>query len=159
MAHGGRKTRSKRGSRTHGYGNAQKHRGAGHRGGRGMAGSAKQRWPKISKYKKDHLGKKGFKRNPGLRKTGKALNVGRLQELLPQLISQGKAQEKSGKVLVDLTSLGYDKLLGAGDIHAKTEVTVNSSSQKAIEKIESQGGSVVLSDSGESLDSVDVDGE
>ena len=37
-----KKVRKFRGSHTHGYGSKKKHRGAGSRGGRGMAGSGKR---------------------------------------------------------------------------------------------------------------------
>ena len=47
-----KKVVKQRGSHTHGWGSKKKHRGAGNRGGRGMAGSGKradQRKPSILK--------------------------------------------------------------------------------------------------------------
>ena len=53
-----------RGSKTHGCGSMKKRRGAGNRGGRGMAGTGKradQNKPSIWKNKK-YFGKYGFKK-------------------------------------------------------------------------------------------------
>ena len=58
-----------RGSHTHGGGAKKKRRGAGHRGGRGMAGSGKradQKKPTILKlYGNSYFGKKGFSPKTG----------------------------------------------------------------------------------------------
>ena len=55
-----------RGTSSHGWGSKKKHRGAGHRGGKGMAGSGKradQKKPTIlNLYGNDYYGKKGFRR-------------------------------------------------------------------------------------------------
>jgi len=77
MAHKDRKIRSKRGTRTCGWGGAQKHRGAGSRGGRGMAGSKKQKWCRISKYFPDYFGQHGFIRHSAVVKTAenKTINI------------------------------------------------------------------------------------
>ncbi len=40
---------------------------------------------------------------------------GRLGEVVRELAAQGKAVQESGKYVVDLAALGYDKLLGGGD--------------------------------------------
>jgi len=53
-----------RGSHTHGWGAKKKHRGAGNRGGRGMAGTGKradQKKPTIMNlYGNEYFGKRGF---------------------------------------------------------------------------------------------------
>jgi len=58
-----KKVTKQRGSKTHGWGAMKKHRGAGNRGGRGMAGTGKRgdaKKPSIQKNKK-YFGKYGFK--------------------------------------------------------------------------------------------------
>jgi large subunit ribosomal protein L15 len=145
MVHSQRKIRSKRGSRTCGYGGAQKHRGAGHRGGRGMAGSSKQKWSYVSKYKKNYFGKKGFKRHRKLRTELNTVNVGFVNENLDTWVSEGKASVEGKIYKLDLSSLGYDKLLGGGVLSQKVEINIGSFSQKAKEKVEASGGSITTS--------------
>ena len=53
-----RKSNKMRARTTHGWGSMKKHRGAGNRGGRGNAGSTKQR---AQLYLGKGLNKKGFK--------------------------------------------------------------------------------------------------
>ena len=50
---------------------------------------------------------------------------------------------------IDLTEMGYDKLLGSGRIDRALNITVGSASARAIEKVEAAGGSVNLSDDDE----------
>jgi large subunit ribosomal protein L15 len=51
--------------------------------------------------------------------------------------------ESNGKVILDLTSLGYDKLLGGGKPTGAFTVRVPRVSRIAKERIESIGGEVV----------------
>jgi large subunit ribosomal protein L15 len=121
-----------RGSKTHGWGSMKKHRGAGNRGGRGMAGTGKragQNQPTIlKKYGRSYYGKHGFRRPQSVIKKIKTIN-------LLQLPNQNE---------IDLTRLGYNKLLGTGKIDRKITVKVQLCSAKAREKIEKAGGQVVL---------------
>ena len=54
----------------------------------------------------------------------------------------GKADE-SGRVVLDLTSLGYDKLLGGGSISGAYMVKVAKISEGARSKIEAAGGGII----------------
>ena len=45
---------------------------------------------------------------------------------------------------VDLTKLGYDKLLGTGQVTKKLEITVKYASPKALEKVNAAGGKIEL---------------
>ena len=54
----------------------------------------------------------------------------------------GKADE-SGRVILDLNSLGYDKLLGGGSITAAYMVKVDRVSESARSKIEATGGGII----------------
>jgi large subunit ribosomal protein L15 len=141
MAHKHRKVHSQRGKRTSGWGGAQKHRGAGSRGGRGKAGTLKHK--QINTIKQGVVfGKVGFKRHPSLISKAKTINVSDLERNLDQWVSQDKAKKSGTSYSVDLTSLGYDKLLGSGKISKKVEITVDSFSNSAKEKIENAGGKI-----------------
>lgn len=141
MAHKDRKIRSKRGTRTCGWGNTQKHRGAGSRGGRGMAGSKKHKWCRISKYYPDHFGHRGFK-NHSSKVRDKAINLCDLERNLEMFVKEGKVTVEGEKYIVNLTALGYDKLLGSGKISSKMDIIAKSFSKKAKEKVEENGGSI-----------------
>jgi large subunit ribosomal protein L15 len=54
----------------------------------------------------------------------------------------GKTDER-GKVVLDLKSLGYDKLLGGGNVNGAFTVQVPKVSERAKAKIEAVGGEVV----------------
>jgi len=125
------KTKKYRGSRTHGRGK-KAGRGAGLKGGRGNAGLHKHKYMHMIKYMPDHFGRRGFKRPQKLIKEEKTINVGLLEEKFPD------AKE------VDLEKEGFDKLLGSGIVNKPFIVKVPKASKKAIEKIESKGGKVIL---------------
>lgn len=141
-----------RGSKTHGGGSKKKRRGSGHRGGRGFSGTRKQNKPTILKlYGNDYYGKHGFVR-PTTKKV-KAINVGMLNDMLPKLVAEKKVSEEKGFAVVNLGSLGYDKLLGTGEVTRKIKVTVNAVSKNAEEKITSAGGQVVAKQKEEAAES------
>jgi len=142
MAHKNRKINKKRGSRTCGYGNTQRHRGAGSRGGRGSAGSKKQKWSFFSKYEPNHFGKTGFKRYSAIGRKLKVINVGELSESIPLLIKEKKAETKGKKYYIDLRAIGYDKLLGSGEITESVVVKIDNYSERALKKIEEAGGKI-----------------
>ena len=129
MTYNKRKKNSRqRGSWTHGWGAKKKHRGAGHRGGRGKAGTGKKGDAKKTMYWHEvYFGKKGFVSIT--RKKVNAINLSQLELL-------GKESK------INLQEKGYNKLLGAGKITKKLEVTVLNASEKAIKKIEAAGGKV-----------------
>lgn len=144
MAHKDRKTQKFRGSRTCGYGNTQKHRGAGSRGGRGMAGSKKHKWSFVSKYMPEHFGRVGFKRPLKVLRDENKINIGELNENLGKLVEKGIIELKNKKYIINLKQIGYEKLLGSGNVTNAMEITVEKSSKSAIEKVENAGGKVNL---------------
>jgi large subunit ribosomal protein L15 len=123
-----KKARKLRGSKTHGWGSKKKHRGAGSRGGRGNAGLLKHKRSWMLKYDPHHFGKYGFL--PVTSRKPQAINLYELQKI-------AKGPE------VDLGALGYEKLLGKGNIEKPITVKVRACSEKAKEKIESVGGKVI----------------
>ena len=117
----------------------KKRRGAGNRGGRGMAGTGKRADQKkqtiLKKYGNAYFGKKGFK----LKK--KKVNSINLYEL-DTLIENKQIKKEKDIYIINLTKLKYTKLLGSGKIFNKYEITINSCSKKAKEKIEKLGGKI-----------------
>ena len=140
MAHKDRKIQTKRGTRSCGWGNTQKHRGAGSRGGRGMAGSNKQKWSYVSKYMPDHFGRSGFKRPLKMLHDDTTINLADLS----RMVNDGNITITDKKYIIDLTAMGIDKLLGSGKVTHALEINVAKSSKLAIEKIQSAGGKVVI---------------
>lgn len=144
MAHKDRKKNQTRGSRTCGYGNTQKHRGSGHRGGVGLGGSKKQKWMHVSKYMPGYFGKKGFKRPEKVLYEESVLNVSDLDSLVESWINEGKAAKEGDVYTVDLSSLGIDKLLGSGKVLSKYNIKVGKATEKAVNKITEAGGKIEL---------------
>jgi large subunit ribosomal protein L15 len=142
LAHRDRKTQSRRGSVTYGYGSRKKHRGKGSRGGVGMAGSKKHKWSRVSKTMPDYFKHKGFTTAKSVSRKIKALNIGRLQERLDDFVAEGVASKQGKSFNVDLTKTEYSKLIGAGRVSVKLNVKVDSCSRKAREKVEAAGGRV-----------------
>lgn len=126
-----KKVRKQRGGFSHGWGAKKKHRNAGNRGGRGMAGTGKRADQKkisiLKEYGDSYFGKRGFRIHSSILKPVNAINL----EDIPETTE------------VNLTKMGYDKLLGKG-LGRKVKVTVNACSRIAKEKIEKAGGEVIL---------------
>ncbi|MBS3109358.1 uL15 family ribosomal protein [Candidatus Woesearchaeota archaeon] len=131
-----------RGSTTHGWGAMKKHRGAGNRGGRGMAGTGKRgdaKKPSIWADEK-YFGKYGFFSHNGI--CYKAINVGYFEENADKLASSGAIKQEAGGFAVNLEEMGYNKLLSSGNVTRKFMFTAPYASRKAIEKVTSAGGKV-----------------
>ena len=124
------RTNKFRGSRYHGRGK-KAGRGAGKRGGRGNAGLNKHKVMTRLKYMPGHWGMHGFNRHPSLRTVNSSINVGVVSE-----IADGDK--------IYLTEMGYDKLLGSGQISKSLHIKVKEASSKAVEKVEAAGGSVEM---------------
>ena len=92
-----------RGLGSHGWGAKKKHRGAGNRGGRGMAGSGKradQKKPTILKlYGNEYFGRHGFCRPREVVENIKAINLGELQNRLDYYLIK-KLVDKDSDVFV-----------------------------------------------------------
>jgi large subunit ribosomal protein L15 len=136
MPHKERKTRKMRGSRTHGYGRIGQHRDAGSKGQR-KVGRHKHLWSYVTAHEPDYFGKHGFTSPRSLKRKENTINIKQLDELTTQTASE------KGKTNVDLTILGYTKLLGTGKITKPLIVSVPSCSKSAEEKIKKAGGQVL----------------
>jgi large subunit ribosomal protein L15 len=137
MPHKLRKIRKTRGSRTQGYGRVGQHRCTGSKPYR-KAGRHKQLWSYVTTYEPDYFGKHGFTSPQSLRRNTNVINLAKLEALSTQLPS-----EKEGQPTIDLTSLGYAKLLGTGKITKSLTVKVQSCSKSAAEKIKQAGGKIL----------------
>jgi len=113
-----------RGKRTHGAGASKNRRGKGSRMthkrtfGTNIA--------HVRKYEPWRINKKGFF---SLRKKSRAINLDEIDRLA----------EKE----VDITSLGYSKVLGGGSLTKPLKIKAHSFSNKAKEKIQKAGGEAV----------------
>lgn len=132
-----------RGTKRHGWG-IQKHRGAGNRGGRGMAGTGKradQFKPTIlNLYGNEYFGKHGFKRHNT--KEQKGVNLAWLEIKANDLAEKKLITKQNDIFVVDLDNLGFNKLLSTGKISKKFNITTDYASEKAILKVEEAGGKV-----------------
>lgn len=135
-----RKVRRQRGSRLYGWGTIGQHRKSGMRGGFGNAGLHKHKWSWMIKYDPDHFGKHGFIRHSGATGQVQAINIGELSALIRDKVLE---KDSKGKAVLDLSSFGYDKLLGAGKIDFPIAVKANYVTERAKKKLEEAGGEVI----------------
>jgi large subunit ribosomal protein L15 len=135
-----RKSRRQRGTRFCGWGQIGQHRASGSRGGVGNAGKHKHFYIRTLKEEPEHFGHEQFH---ALRKS----DITRWVNLkdLNRLMKYSKATE-DGKVVLDLSELGYEKLLGVGRVEAVVSVKVKKASKSAKEKIAEAGGEVLVLD-------------
>ncbi len=133
-----------RGSQTHGGGAKKKRRGAGHRGGRGNAGSGKRAdQKKPSNWDEVYFGKRGFT-SKSRRAKDVTINLNLLEEMVPGLIAAKNAVKEGAFVAIDLEKIGYTKLLGSGSVETKLKITVPYASAGAIARVKEAGGEVVV---------------
>ena len=140
-----RKIRTKRGSRSCGGGNVKKRKGGGHRGGRGLAGGGKNKKTKADMVRQkypNHFGKSGFKRPQAVIKKEKTMNVQELDQNIAVYVEEGIATQKGNVITIDLGALGVTKVLGAGKVTHRLQVTAPAFSKSAAAKIEKAGGKV-----------------
>ena len=130
MPHKLRKIRKFRGTRTQGYGRIGQHRDSGSKGNR-KVGRHKHLWSKIVTSEPNYFGKHGFHSPQALHKIEKTINLHQLDQM-----ATGKE--------IDLTELGYTKLLGTGKLTKALTIQVDSASKSAQQKVQEAGGKVIL---------------
>jgi large subunit ribosomal protein L15 len=131
MPHKLRKIRKFRGSRTQGYGRIGQHRDSGSKGNR-KVGRHKHLWSKIVTSEPNYFGKHGFTSPQSKHRKENTINLNNLDQL-------AKGTE------INLTELGYTKLLGTGKLTKPLSVTVESASKSAKQKVQDAGGKIVTS--------------
>jgi len=139
----GKKLKKRRGRGT-GFGSHKKHRGGGSRGGRGLAGLHKHKRMTTIKYMPDHFGKKGFKKPVKTMKELKTINLKDLDSRVEQLLKEKKITKGKEGIKINLTELGYDKLLGTGQVKHKLIVEAKYFSKNAKKKLENLKGKAVV---------------
>ena len=97
----------------------------------------------MLKYDPTYWKKKGFVSTRSLGKKVSIINVGKLDDLVDKLDSEKKLERKEKKIFLDLESLGYDKLLGTGEINKPLLVKIASYSEAASRKLEEAGGEIL----------------
>lgn len=167
-----KKVKRFRGSSSCGGGSRKKRRGRGHKGGSGNAGALKQNYIRTCKLGLKP-GKHGFNMPDAAKeevKDAKNLenrlrelkNEGKIDELMYRYLSSkpvlnvsdldilviklGKSEfvsEENGVFNIDLTGMGYKKILGSGSTSGKYNLKVESATAKAVEKIEVAGGKIL----------------
>lgn len=155
------KVKRMRGTNSHGWGHKKKHRGAGHRGGKGLSGtgargdaqkagmlaSAKGILQKIAASKgitvksikkigSNYFGKRGFKSLQ--KKKDNVLSITYIENNYDFLVTEGIIVKDT----IDTAALGYDKILGKGKFTRKITLVCNEISGSAKAQIEAAGGSV-----------------
>ena len=131
MPHKLRKIRKTRGSRTQGYGRIGQHRDSGSKGHR-KVGRHKHLWSLVVTSEPNYFGKHGFISPQSLHTKVNAINLVKLDQL-----AQGSE--------INLTELGYTKLLGTGKITKALIIKVATFSKIAQEKVTQAGGKIVAS--------------
>ncbi len=110
-------------------------------GGHGNAGWKRHRWSSVIRYGWV-IGKTGF--TPVNKSYQLAINVGDLSLSLERFLEEGHAKQTGNKIEINLTLMGYTKLLGDGNVKQPLRVIVAESSERAAEKISKAGGELVL---------------
>ena len=131
MPHKLRKIRKTRGSRTQGYGRIGQHRDSGSKGHR-KVGRHKHLWSLVVTSEPNYFGKHGFTSPQSLHRKENTINLNKLDEI---------AQTPQ----INLTELGYTKLLGTGKITKPLTITIPTYSKSAQEKIKKAGGEIITS--------------
>jgi large subunit ribosomal protein L15 len=139
-----KKTRKRRGSRTMGWGQIGQHRKHGEKGGR-KVGRHKHLWSYVLRYEPDYFGKTGFKTPQGI--TGEShpttINITQIDQIIDKQTRQKQITKKQGKPYLDLTTLGYQKLLATGKLTKPAIIKINTWSEAAAKKIKEAGGKII----------------
>ena len=133
-----------RGSKTHGWGAKKKHRGKGHQGGAGMAGTGKRadsKKPSIWKDK-DYFGKHGFTSKTPKVKIN-SVNISFIEQHIGKFLSSNAIKKENEVYSIDLEKLGFNKLLGDGRASMKLRIKTPYASKSAVEKVKEAGGEVI----------------
>ena len=70
------------------------------------------------------------------------INFKDIEIKLPNLIKKGIIKDNKGTFEINLTKMGYDKLLGTGKVTKKLNIKIKSFSKSAAEKIKNAGGKI-----------------
>ncbi|MEM4663366.1 MAG: uL15 family ribosomal protein [Desulfurococcaceae archaeon] len=139
-----KKSRKLRGrTRTMGWGRVGQHRKSGSKGGVGAVGFHKHKIMWMIKYAPEWYGKHGFTSVQQLRGAPRIINVGEINEIVLDMIAKNAAIKEEGMVVFNAIELGYDKVLGKGEVTVPIKLIAKHVSETAKRKIEEAGGVVL----------------
>jgi large subunit ribosomal protein L15 len=98
-------------------------------------------WSRVNVESPDYFGKKGFRPRKFIYRP-KTIDLEAISKVLGQTAKKAEGAEKKTKI--NITDLGYEKVLGRGRIDKPVTVEALSFSKTAKEKIESAGGKTVV---------------
>ena len=132
-----------RGSRTCGGGTHKNRRGAGNRGGRGRAGINAHHFVKwYLEMGGPVYGKDGFFNQTQV--TVSTMDIGIIDQIVPSLLAQGVAKQEGDAILIDVSDIGIEKVLGSGRVSRKLNISAPAFSEQAKAKIEKMGGKALV---------------
>jgi large subunit ribosomal protein L15 len=132
-----KKVKKMRGSKTHGWGAKNKHRGAGSRGGHGFSGMLKHKKSMRIRYDPNYLeNNKGFSVPSEAKDEIRAITLKDLDIF----------SKNSGKTEIDVSELGYNKVLSTGKVTKALTVKADKIVERAKAKIEEAGGKAIEND-------------
>ena len=109
-----------------------------------MAGSGKRADTiKPSLWKEDYFGKKGFIKKGIIEKIS-AININEIEEKFDNLAKDKMISKEGDAYAIDISKIGYNKLLGSGNVTRKYKITAKYASKNIIEKIKKSGGEIIL---------------
>ncbi|MHA2075288.1 MAG: uL15 family ribosomal protein [Candidatus Hodarchaeales archaeon] len=136
-----KKVRKQRGSRVYGYGRISGgHRKGGSRGGVGQAGSKGHH--RIGRIAEMIRNQRGFTA-PNTSPDDLAVNIGELDEQLELLLAKKIAVKEGKKIKIDVSDLGYTKVMGKGIVKNPLHIHAEKITPHALEKIEAAGGKAI----------------
>lgn len=96
----------------------------------------------MIKHEPNYFGKRGFTSPQRLHRMACIINVGQLEELADRLTAEQQMEKRKKIAILDLNKLGYDKLLGMGNLSKPFIIKIASHSENAAKKIEKAGGQI-----------------
>ncbi|NQZ85427.1 MAG: uL15 family ribosomal protein [Nanoarchaeales archaeon] len=140
LKHKKSKVKTQRGMSSHGWGHKKKHRGAGNRGGKGMAGTGARGDAKkpsiLTTIGKSYYGKRGF--SSIHKRTVNVLSLTFIEQNFESLTESGVIVDGT----LDVSKIKVNKILGRGKLSHKLNIICEEISANAKAIVEAAGGSV-----------------
>jgi large subunit ribosomal protein L15 len=145
LKHKKSKVKTQRGTSSHGWGHKKKHRGAGNRGGKGMAGTGARGDAKkptiLTTIGNSYYGKKGF--SSIHKRTINVLSLNSIENHIKDLTESGLIVDGT----LDTTKMKINKVLGRGKLSTKLNIICEEISANAKAAVEAAGGKVTVTKS------------
>lgn len=128
-----------------GWGQVGQHRASGHQGGLGVTGMLKHHYSSMLKYDPKHYGHDATK-PPKPNVTKRWASIRDVDDLFVKYGTASSSEAASARNIIDLTAVGYEKLLGGGTVRGAYLVIIPKISASAAAKIKAAGGEVLPAD-------------